>query len=186
MRVMKVRWKTGDTAGKVEYLDYGTVQQALQADPESLEIIYGLDDPGAPGSAEGDAEQTPERVRHPGAAPDLVEQQAEPGPFRTVPGRGADAADAGRVGPTVAHRVEAFDPGPVDAPLPPGAPAPEKSASEQSFEDAQRIVDETNAKTEATVAQANPEEKEAAAEAEEGKAPEEHSHRRGPGRPRKE
>jgi hypothetical protein len=185
MRVMKVRWKAGDTPGKVEYLDYGAVQQALQADPESLEIIYGLDDPGAPGSAEGDAEQAPERVRHPATAPDFAEQQASPGPLRTVPGRGADAADAGRVGPTVAHRVEAFNPGAIDAPLPPGAPAPEKSASEQSFEDTQKIVDATNAKTEATVAQANPEEKEDAAEAEGAPAPEE-PQRRGPGRPRKE
>lgn len=183
---MKVRWKAGDTPGKVEYLDYGAVQQALQADPEALEIIYGLDDPGAPGSAEGDAEQGPERARHPGAAPDFEEQQASPGPFREVPGHGAGAADAGRVGPTVAHRAEAFNPGAIDAALPPGAPAPKKSASEQSFEDTQKIVDATNAKTEATVAQANPEEKEAAAEAEGAPPPEETPHRRGPGRPRKE
>jgi hypothetical protein len=182
---MKIRWKTGDTAGKVEYLDYGAVQQALQADPESLEIIYGLDDPGAPGSAEGDAEQAPERVRHPATAPDFAEQQASPGPLREVPGRGAGAADAGRVGPTVAHTTEVLDPGAVNAPLPPGAPAPEKSARELALEGGQKVVDETNAKTEATVAQANPEEKEAAAEAE-GSPAQEEPQRRGPGRPRKE
>lgn len=179
---MKVRWLKGDTPDKVEYLDYGAVQQALQADPEALEVIYGLDDPGAPGSAEGDAEQAPERVRHPATAPDFAEQQAEPGPLREVPGHGAGAADAGRVGPTVAHRAEVLDPGAIDAPPAPGAPVPEKSAREQSLEHAQEVVDETNAKTEATVSQANPEEKEAAAETEDAEAPP----RRGPGRPRKE
>jgi hypothetical protein len=183
---MKVRWKAGDTPGKVEYLDYSAVQQALQADPESLEILYGLDDPGAPGSAEGDAEQGPERVRHPGAAPDFEEQQASPGPFREVPGHGAGSADAGRVGPTVAHRAEVLDPGTADGIPPPGAPTPEKTPRQQSLEHAQQVVDETNAKTEETVAQANPEEKEAAAEAEGAAAPEGRSYRRGPGRPRKE
>lgn len=183
---MKVRWNTGDTPGKVEYLDYGAVQQALQADPEALEIVR--DDPNAPGSAEGDAEMAPERIRHPGAAPDLAEQQETGGPFRTVPGHGADSADAGRVGPTVAHTTEAFDPKQADFAPAPGAPVPERSGRDLSFERAKEIADAANAKTAETTAQANPEEKEAAAEAEGAPAPEraEEPHRRGPGRPRKE
>jgi hypothetical protein len=193
---MKVRWNTGDTPGKVEYLDYGAIQQALQADPGALEVLYGLDDPDAPGSAEGDAEQAPERVRHPGAAPDLAEQQetGAGGPFRTVPGHGADAADAGRVGPTVAHTTEAFDPGQADFAPAPGAPVPERSGRELSFERAKEVADAANAKTQETTAQAKSEEKEAAAAAEGASAPEEAAaperaeepQRRGPGRPRKE
>jgi hypothetical protein len=183
---MKVRWNTGDTPGKVEYLDYGAVQQALQADPEALEVLHGLDDPEAPGSAEGDAEMAPERLRHPATAPDFAEQQASPGQFREVPGHGAAGSDAGRVGPTVAHTTEAFDPGQADFAPAPGAPVPERSGRELSFERAKEVADAANAKTAETTAQAKPEEKEAAAAAEGASAPEEEPHRRGPGRPRKE
>lgn len=182
---MKVRWKGGDTAGKVEYLDYGAVQQALQADPESLEILYGQDDQDAPGSAEGDPEQGPERARHPGAAPDFEEQQASGGAFREVSGHGGDAADAGRTGPTVAHKLELLDTNQADFAPAPGAPVPEKSGRDVGREKGQEFVDAHNAKVEETVAQANPEER---AAAEEAAAPEgeEAPSRRGPGRPRKE
>lgn len=151
---MKIQWLTGDTAGKVEYLDYSAVQQALQSDPESLKIIYGMDDPEAPGNETGDAEMTPERVRHPGAAPDLSDPDELRQPFREVPGHGAAGADAGRVGPTVQHRAEAPDPGPIDGLVPPGAPQPETSPREQSLEHAREVADAQNAKAEETTKQA--------------------------------
>jgi hypothetical protein len=63
---------------------------------------------------------------------------------------------------------------------------PERSGRELSFERAKEVADAANAKTAETVAQANPEEKEAAAEAEGAEASDEQPPRRGPGRPRKE
>jgi hypothetical protein len=183
---MKVRWLKGDTPGKVEYLDYGAFQQALQADPDVLEPIYGQDDPNAPGNPEGDAEQGPARVRHPGAAPDFEEQQALAGPFQEVPGHGAGTADAGRVGPTVAHKLELLNVNQPDVAYLPGQPIPEKSERDAAHAKGQEFVDAHNAKTEEMVVQANPQEKEAATQAEGAAAPEGRSYRRGPGRPRKE
>jgi hypothetical protein len=151
---MKIRWLTGDTAGKVEYLDYSAVQQALQSDPEALEILYGLDDPSTPGNETGDAEMTPGRVRHPGAAPDMAEMDTLGRLVQEVPGHGAAGADAGRVGPTVQHRAEALDPGPIDGLVPPGAPQPEKPPHEQSLEHAREVADEQNVKAEETTKQA--------------------------------
>jgi hypothetical protein len=53
---MKVKWISGDTPGRIEYLDYHSIQQALQADPGCLEIIYGFGNPGAPGTPADEAE----------------------------------------------------------------------------------------------------------------------------------
>ena len=149
---MKIRWKSGDTAGKVEYLDYGAVQQALQADPECLEIIYGLDDPDAPGNPTGDAELTPARPRHPGAAPDMAELDQH-GSFREVPGHGAAGPDAGRVGETVAHRSEGVDPGPIEGAVPPGTKQPDRVPGQQSAEHAREVADKANAKADAAAKQ---------------------------------
>jgi hypothetical protein len=142
---MKIRWKSGDTPGKVEYLDYGAVQQALVADPESLEILYGLDDPDAPGDEGGDAEMRPERQRHPGAAPDLSDKDAH-GLTRDVPGRGLDTGDAGRVGPSTQHKTEGLPVPDAKIPLQPGAQAPKQSPKDQSEAHTKEMVEKHNVK----------------------------------------
>lgn len=54
--MMKVKWIGGDDPGKIDYLDYHSIQQALQSDPECLEIIHGFGDPDALGTPADEAE----------------------------------------------------------------------------------------------------------------------------------
>jgi hypothetical protein len=146
MRVMKVRYLKGDTEGQVGYLDYHSIQAALQADPESLEILEGNVENENPEvrelGTEADNLSRGAVTRSPVAASDLSEERDLT--VVTTEGHGAAGPDAQRMGPSTVHQAVSTEPGPIadrpGVPLAEGQPLP----SEQSAAHSREVADETN------------------------------------------
>lgn len=116
----KVRYLDGDTAGAVGYMSHPELQEALKANPESLEILDGRAEAENEGlRQEGGEADNAERavvVRSAVAARDLSEEE-DPTVIRTA-GHGVAGADAMRVGESVTHTSEPLpvtSAGPKDA-----------------------------------------------------------------------
>src|SRR4051812_20256123 len=148
MRVMKVRYLKGDTEGEVGYLDYHSIQAALQADPESLEILEGQVENENPDvrqlGTEADNLTRGVVTRSPVAASDLSEERDLT--VVTTEGHGVAGPDAQRMGPSTVHQTVGTEPGAVadasGAPRAEGQPLP----SEQSAAHSREVADETNRK----------------------------------------
>lgn len=198
----KVRILVGDDAGVVGYMGYPEMQEALRSNPEALEILDGnVENENPDLRREGnlaDALERGEVRRSPVAARDLSED-VDPTVVRTL-GHGVAGADALRVGESVTHTSE---PVPVFSA---GAKGPDGvDPLEEVRRTSQERADEQNQRAEATRESATKaaasREGEAAAGAPSPAEPgpsdtspeasaeapaSEETHRRGPGRPRKE